>query len=404
MKVMDPVHIRRDFPVFRHHPGLVYLDSTASSLKPQVVIDAERAYYETSGVNVHRGVYALSQQATDAYEAVREQVRGFINAASTSEIVFVRGATEAINLVASTYGQRLRKGDVILLSEMEHHANIVPWQALQQWIGVELRWIPVTADGDLDLTNIDELLHGVKLVAVTQMSNVLGVVNNVKRLTQAAHAAGAAILIDAAQSVPHLPVDVRDIDCDFLVFSGHKMLAPSGVGVLYGKRALLEEMPPYQRGGDMIREVTKEGASWNDLPWKFEAGTPNIGGVIGLGAAINYLSTIGMSNIWAHDQSITRYALDKLKQLSGITVLGATAQSPRGAIFAIDIPNVHPHDIGSIMDERQICVRAGHHCAQPLHARFNLAGTTRASGYLYTTEQDIDALIDGIRAVQSAFA
>jgi len=402
---MDPHRLRQDFPVFRHHPDLIYLDSTASSLKPQLVIDAERMYYETSGVNVHRGVYALSQQATDTYETVREKVRKFINAASTSEIIFVRGATEGINLVAETWGRaNLKRGDVVLISEMEHHANIVPWQRLRDELGVELRWIPVTNDGDLDLTNIDELLVGVKLLAITQMSNVLGVVNDVAMLSKQAHVVGALVLVDGAQSVPHLPVDIKAIDADFLVFSGHKMLAPSGVGVLYAKQALLEVMTPYQRGGDMIREVTKEGASWNEVPWKFEAGTPNIGGVIGLGAAIDYLSSVGMDQIWKHDQEIATYGLEKLAALPFVTVLGAKAGSPRGAIFALDIPDVHPHDVGSIMDERQICVRAGHHCAQPLHRRFGLAGTTRASGYLHTMTADIDRLIEGLVAVHRAFA
>lgn len=402
--MFSPETIKKDFPIFTHHPNLVYLDSTASALKPQVVIDAEREYYEQYGVNVHRGVYALSMQATNAYEGAREKVQKFINAKSTKEIVFVRGTTEAMNLVAHSFGQNFRKGDVILLSEMEHHANIVPWQALVKWIGVELRWIPVTENGDLDLSNIDELLKGVKMVAVTQMSNVLGIVNDVKLLAQKAHAVGAKILVDGAQSVPHMPVDVQDLDCDFLVFSGHKMVGPTGIGVLYAKEEILSTMEPYQRGGDMILEVTKETATWNELPYKFEAGTPNIAGGIGFGAAVDYLMKIGMDNVWAHDQELAKYGVEQLSQLEGIKILGGGATSLRGAIFALDIPNVHPHDVGSILDEQGIAIRAGHHCAQPLHAKYGLVATTRASGYLYTTKEDINALIEGIKKVQEVFA
>ncbi len=401
--MFSPDAIKKDFPIFTHHPDLVYLDSTASALKPQVVIDAEREYYEQYGVNVHRGVYALSMQATNAYEGAREKVRTFINAKSVKEIVFVRGTTEGINLVAHSFGQQLRKGDVILLSEMEHHANIVPWQALVKWIGVELRWIPVTDNGDLDLSNIDELLKGVKLVAVTQMSNVLGIVNNVKLLAQKAHAVGARILVDGAQSVPHMPVDVQDLDCDFLVFSGLKMVGPTGIGVLYAKEEILQTMEPYQRGGDMILEVTKEAATWNELPYKFEAGTPNIAGGISLGAAVDYLMKVGMENIWAHDQELAKYGVEQLSQLEGINILGGSGMSPRGAIFAFDISGAHPHDVGSILDEQGIAIRAGHHCTQPLHKKFGLVASTRASGYIYTTKKDIDVLLTGLQKVQEVF-
>ncbi len=454
--MFEPKDIKKDFPIFQHHPKLVYLDSTASTLKPRAVIEAERKYYEEYGVNVHRGIYALSMTATEAYEGAREKIRKFINAKSTKEIVFVRGTTEGINLVASSFGSQLVSGDVILLSEMEHHANIVPWQRLasprspgdrlpllepephsasSSWPrsrsrgqaggrttpaatppitavggtppgavaagGVELRWIPVTDDGQLDLTNIDELLKGVKLVAVTQMSNVLGVVNDVKFLAAKAHAAGAKILVDAAQSVPHMPVDVQGLDCDFLAFSGHKMLGPTGIGVLYAKEEILATMEPYQRGGDMILEVTKEKAVWNELPYKFEAGTPNIAGAIGLGAAVDYLTALGMENVWAHDQELATYGLEQLAKLEDVKVLGATG---RGAIFAMDLPGIHPHDIGSILDEQNIAVRAGHHCTQPLHAKFGLTATTRASGYVYTTKEDIDAFIDGLKKVKDIFA
>lgn len=395
---------KTDFPIFQHHPELVYLDSTASAQKPLVVIDAERKFYEEAYANVHRGLYDLSQRATNLYEGARETVRKFINASSVKEIVFVRGTTEGVNLVSSTYGQNFRRGDVILLSDMEHHANIVPWQALAKWIGVELRWIPVTEAGDLDLRNIDELLQGVKFVAVTQMSNVLGVVNDVKLLAQKAHAVGAKILVDGAQSVSHLPVDVKELDCDFLVFSGHKMCGPMGIGVLYVKEDILKAMEPYQRGGDMILEVTKDAAVWNELPFKFEAGTPNAAGAIGLAAAMDYLSTLGMEQIWQHEQQLFQYGLARLSAMPGVHVLGAQAESPRGAIFAFSIDGVHPHDIGSILDEHHVAIRAGHHCAQPLHQRYGLVATARASCYLYNTTEDIDALVAAIQKVQETFA
>lgn len=443
---MNAESLKKDFPIFRTNPGLVYLDSGASAQKPQVVIDAEKKFYEESYANVHRGIYTLSQKATNAYEASRETVRKFINAKSTKEIIFVRGTTEAINLVAHSYGHHFRRGDVILLSEMEHHANIVPWQRLAAPPlhpsspeegttpsplrgappaagGAVLRWIPVTDDGNLDLTNIDELLKGVKLVAVTQMSNVLGTVNDVKYIAQKAHAVGAKILVDGAQSVPHMPIDVQDLDCDFLVFSGHKMCGPMGIGVLYGKQAVLETMEPYQRGGDMILEVTKETATWNELPAKFEAGTPNAAGAIGLAAAMEYLSAIGMENIWKHEQELTKYGLEQLGKIEGVTVLGAVtppARPPlsrgvgnglsrgvgngRGAIFAFTMEGTHPHDIGSILDEQNIAVRAGHHCTQPLHKRFGLVATARASCYLYNTKEDIDALVKGIAKIKETFA
>ncbi|MEK7637424.1 MAG: cysteine desulfurase [Patescibacteria group bacterium] len=441
--MFDIADLKKDFPIFGHHPKLVYLDSAATSLKPKQVIDAEREYYERYGVNVHRGVYELSVKATDAYEGAREKIRKFINAKSTKEIVFVRGTTEAINLVADSFGKTLKSGDIILLSEMEHHANIVPWFAVAQGLATPpprpssteegaglIRWIPITDDGQLDLSNIDDLLKGVKLVAVTQMSNVLGTVNDVKTLARKAHAVGAKILVDAAQSVPHMPVDVQDLDADFLVFSGHKMLGPTGIGVLYAKQELLEQMEPYQRGGDMILEVTKEKATWNELPWKFEAGTPNIAGTIGLGAAVDYLSNLGMENVWKHEQELTRYGLEQLGKIPGVAVLGVLTPSPsptdsplpnskgggdpelaegeqgkgRGAIFAFTIDGVHPHDIGSILDEQGVAVRAGHHCAMPLHQKFGLVATARASCYLYNTKEDIDALVRGIKKIQEVFA
>ncbi|MBI2984893.1 MAG: cysteine desulfurase [Candidatus Kerfeldbacteria bacterium] len=440
--------IKNDFPMFKANPKLVYLDSTATSLKPQAVIDAEREYYEQYGVNVHRGVYALSVRATDAYEGAREKVRKFINAKSTKEIIFTRNATEAINLVANTFGKSIGRGDAILTTEMEHHSNIVPWlppptpsalrAAPPNQGGAELRWIRVTDNGELDLSNLGELLKGVKLVAITQMSNVLGMVNDVKMIAKKAHSVGAKILVDAAQSTPHMPVDVQDLDADFLVFSGHKMLAPTGIGALYAKQEILQDLPPFLRGGDMILEVTKEGAQWNELPWKFEAGTPNIAGTIGLGAAIDYLQKIGMDNVWQHEQELTRYGLEQLSQISGVKVLGApttpaatpplqggvTSPPPtadarpslgklgigraggagRGAIFAFTIDGVHPHDIGSILDEQGVAIRAGHHCAMILHRKFGLPATARASCYLYNSKKDIDQLVKGIIKIQGMFA
>lgn len=429
--MIDPVNLKKDFPIFRYNPGLIYLDSTATSLKPRQVIEAEREYYEQYGVNVHRGVYALSIKATEAYEGAREKVRKFINAKSTKEIVFVRGATGGINLVSNTINQILPKGSIILTTEMEHHSNIVPWldhpaptppARPPSGRGVGLRWIPVTDDGQLDLSNLDELLKGVKLLAVTQMSNVLGTVNDVKFLAQKAHAVGAKVLVDAAQSVPHMPVDVQDLDCDFLVFSGHKMLGPTGIGVLYAKEEILNELPPYQRGGDMILEVTKESATWNELPYKFEAGTPNIAGAIGLGAAVEYLAALGMEDVWRHGQELAGYGLRELQKISGVRVLGApTSPDPslarrggersesgrwggRGAIYSFTVDGIHPHDIGSILDERGIAVRAGHHCAMVLHKRFGLAASARASCYVYNTKEDIDALVQGIRKAQEIFS
>ncbi len=375
------MNLKRDFPIFHHHPKLVYLDSTASSLKPQVVIDAEQDYYERYGVNVHRGLYDLSMKATEMYEGAREKVRQFINAKSTKEIIFVRGATEGINLVALTFGQQLRSGDVIVLTEMEHHANILPWQALAKWIGLEVRWIPVTDAGELDLTNVDALLQGAKILAVTQMSNVFGTVNDVALLAEKAHAAGAKFLVDGAQSIPHMPVDVQNIDCDFLVFSGHKMLGPTGIGVVYVKEDILATLEPYQRGGDMILEVTKNGATWNQLPWKFEAGTPNIAGAIGLGAAVDYLSAIGMESVWQHEQELARYGFEQLSKISGLKIIGgAAARGGRAAIFSFTLEGIHPHDIAAMLNEQQIAVRAGHHCAMPLHTKLGLVATTRASG------------------------
>ncbi len=398
-------NIKDDFPIFQANPGLVYLDSTASSQKPQSVIDAERFFYENYYSNVHRGVYALSQKATDAYEGSREKVRKFINARSVKEIVYVRNTTEAINLVANTLGRKFGANDIILTTEMEHHSNIVPWQKIRDEQGSKLEFLPVTTEGDLAIETLASFLSPkVKLVTITQMSNVLGVVNDIKEIIRLAHKNGSLVLVDAAQSAPHLPIDVQDLDADFLVFSGHKMLGPTGIGVLYAKENILDALPPFLRGGDMILEVTKEGATWNDLPWRFEAGTPNIAGAIGLGAAIDYLNTLGMANVWEHEQELMRYGLEQFKTLTGVHVLGAGAKSPRGAIFAFDIPGAHPHDIGSILDEQGVAVRAGNHCAMPLHQKFGLVATARASCYIYNSKEDIDALIAGVRQVQSIFA
>lgn len=405
---MNPENIRKDFPILSRKVNghdLVYLDSTATSQKPKQVLEAVDDFYRHHHANVHRGLYVLSEEATAAYEGSREIVRAFTNAPSTQEVIFTRNATESLNLVAMTWGrENIQAGDVIVLTELEHHSNIVPWQRLAKEKGAAIEWVPVTDEGILDQTAYDAALaKKPKLVLFTHMSNVLGTVNPATEMTSKAHAAGAVVLVDGAQSTPHFPIDVQAIDCDFFVFSGHKMLAPTGTGVLYGKRALLETMPPFMGGGDMILEVTKEGATWNDLPYKFEAGTPNFAGFVGLGAAIEYLTALGMTNVWAHEQELTTYGLEKLSAVPGLSLYGPADPKIRGAVFPFSMTKVHPHDIAAILDEQGIAVRAGHHCAQVLHGRLGVTVTTRASGYVYTTKKDIDALVEGLHAVRKIF-
>ncbi len=408
--VLDVEAIRADFPILHQevYPGapLVYLDSTASSQKPRQVIDAMSRYYETTHANVHRGIYRLSEQASEEYEGSRKKVKAFINAASWREIVFTRNTTESINLVAQTWGRtNLGPQDAVVISEMEHHSNIVPWQLLAEMTGVKLLAVPVLDDGTLDMDAYDRLLRDepVKLVALTHMSNVLGTINPVTEIISKAHAAGALVLLDGAQSVPHMPVDVQALDVDFLAFSGHKMLGPTGVGVLYGKRALLEAMPPFMGGGDMIRRVRLSGSEWNDLPYKFEAGTPSIAEGIGMGAAVDYLSAVGMDRVHAYERQITEYALERLAEVPGLTVLGPEA-ARRGGVAAFTLDRLHPHDTAQMLDREGVAVRAGHHCAMPLHERFGLAATVRASFYVYNTFAEVDTLIAALYKAMKAFA
>ena len=406
--MLDVQKIRADFPILatEAHPGvpLVYLDSTASSQKPWAVIEAMDWYYRHDNANVHRGIHRLSEVATAAYEGAREKVQKFVNAAAAAEIIYVRNATEAINLVAYTWGRtNLKPGDEILSTEMEHHANIVPWQMIAAMTGATLRFLPFTPEGRLDLMQIDDYLtERTKIFAFTAMSNVFGTVNPTKELVAAAHRVGALALVDAAQSVPHLSVDVQDLDCDFLVFSGHKMVDPTGIGILYGKQHLLEAMPPFMGGGDMIRRVRLEGSTWADLPHKFEAGTPAIAEAIGLGAAVDYLNGVGMDAIHAYEQFLTHYALEALSEIPGLTLYGPPA-SEKGGVATFTLQGAHPHDIAQLLDRDGVAVRAGHHCAMPLHHKLNINATARASFYLYSTTQEIDQLVTSLHKVRQLF-
>ncbi|HEX8228057.1 MAG TPA: cysteine desulfurase [Chloroflexia bacterium] len=403
---VDWEKVRADFPILRrtlHNKRLVFLDSTATSQKPMLVLDAMDDYYRTTNANIHRGVYELSEVATDRYEKARARIGRFINARNSREIIYTRNATEAINLVAHSWGRaNLRAGDVVLLSKMEHHSNLVPWHILAAERGITLRYLDVDTQGMLVLDDLDEQLENVKLVSITHMSNVLGTINPVEEIIPRAHAAGALVMLDAAQSVPHVPVDVQALDVDFLAFSGHKMCGPTGIGVLYGKRKLLEAMPPFLGGGDMISTVTLEGFTPNELPWKFEAGTPAIAEAIGLGAAVDYLSGIGMSNIHRHEQELTVYALERILPMRGVRVYGPPAEN-KGGVVSFEIEGVHPHDIATILDGQGICIRAGHHCCQPLMHHLDVPALARASFYLYTTREDVDALVEGIAKVQGIF-
>jgi cysteine desulfurase/selenocysteine lyase len=399
--MFDVNTIRHDFPILSRQVNgkpLVYLDSTATSQKPASVIEAMDHYYRTYNANVHRGIYQISEQASAAYEDARKKVARFINAASWREVIFTRNATESINLVAATWGRaNLKPGDVILTSEMEHHANLVPWQQLAAWTGATLQYIPITEQGYLDLEAYEAMLSSaVKLVAVTQMSNVLGTLPPVERIIASARAVGAKVLLDSAQSVPHMPVDVQALGCDFLAFSSHKMMGPTGLGVLWARRELLHEMPPYMFGGDMIKKVTYAGAEWNDLPWKFEAGTPAIAEAIGLGVAVDYLTALGMENIRQHEIELTGYALERLHQVEGVRIYGPQNPADRGGAVAFTLGDIHPHDIAAVLDGDGIAVRAGHHCAMPLHDKLGLQATTRASFYVYNLPEEIDQLAAGL--------
>ncbi len=407
--MLDTNAILRDFPLLRdvteHGRRICYLDSGATSQKPQCVIDLEREYYEHFNANVHRGVYAISEAATEATEATREKVRAFINAASTSEIVYTRNATEAVNLVARTYGEAsLWSGDTVILTEMEHHANLVPWHILASHRGINLEFVPVKDDFTLDLDVYRELLRtkSPKLVCVTGMSNVLGTIPPIAEMIKEAHEAGALFLMDGAQLVPHLPVDVRALDVDFLVFSAHKMLGPTGLGILYGKKAILNEMPPFLGGGDMIGKVHLRSFTCNELPYKFEAGTPSIAEEVCFGPAIDYLNAIGMENIVAHEDALTRYMIDELKKVPGLHILGPES-GERGSAVSFTLDYAHPHDVADILGSQGVCVRAGHHCAMPLHERFNIPATTRASLYFYNNEEDVSRLTEALMKVYEIF-
>ncbi|GHO69365.1 cysteine desulfurase [Ktedonobacter sp. SOSP1-52] len=401
--------VRADFPILArqvHNKPLVYLDSTASSQKPQVVIEAMNIYYQTYNANVHRGVYTISEEATAAQERARVKVARFINARHSKQVIFTRNTTESINLVAYSWGNaNIHTGDLIVLTEMEHHSNLVPWQLLAQRTGARLEFVPVTDDGLLRLDLYQQLLEQhPRLVAFTHMSNVLGTINPVQEMIAQAHAVEAIVLVDGAQSVPHLPVDVQALDADFYCFSAHKMLGPTGIGVLYGKRALLEAMPPFMGGGDMIRTVKLHESTWNDLPWKFEAGTPAIAEAIGLGAAVDYLNELGMDWVQAHEQEMTAYALEQLQQVPDLTIYGPREIGQRGGVISFTLGDVHPHDLASILDqEAGVAIRAGHHCAQPLMERYDVPATARASFYVYTTKADIDALVQGLHKALQIF-
>ncbi len=405
-----PADIKSDFPLLRqtvHGKPLIYLDSGNTSQKPQAVIDAMSAYYETTNANVHRGSYDLAVRATAAIEDARAKVATFINAAASNEVVFTKNATESMNLLARSWGgANLGPGDAVVISEMEHHANIVPWHMLAAEKGFELRWIPVGDDGHLDLTTLDQLLDGAKLLSVTAMSNVLGTINLIGRLAEAAHAHGALIAVDASQYVPHVATDVQALGADFLVFTGHKMLGPMGIGVLWAKAELLDAMPPFLGGGEMILNVTKEGFTTNDIPWKFEAGTPMVAEAAGLGAAIDYLTTLGMDNVRRHEVELTAYALRTLNDRYGdkITIHGPSEPAERGGVLSFVYDNVHPHDVAQVLDQAGICVRAGHHCAKPLLTRLGVPATSRASLYVYNDESDIDALGDALEASSDIFS
>jgi len=399
--------LRADFPILRrqvHGKPLVYLDNAATAQKPQTVIDTLSRYYEQENANIHRGVHYLSERATEEYEAARKTIQHFLNAADASEIIFVRGATEGINLVAQTYGRaNVGRGDEVLISAMEHHSNIVPWQILCEEKGAKLRVIPINDSGELIWEEFEKLLGSrTKIVAVTHVSNALGTINPVRRIVQQAHRANVPVLVDGAQSVPHLEVDVQALDCDFFVFSGHKLYGPTGIGILYGKSALLDAMPPYQGGGDMISSVTFEKTIYNKLPYKFEAGTPHIAGGIGLGCAIGYLNGVGFESVERHEHGLLEYATQAVTEIPGLRVVGTAAE--KAGVLSFVMEGIHPHDIGTILDQQGIAIRTGHHCAQPVMQRFGIPATARASFALYNTREEVDALVSGLRKVREVFA
>ena len=403
-----PLDVRGDFPILRREQGgrpIAYLDSAATSQKPRAVIDAMTSYYEHSNANIHRGVYGLAQEATDLFEGARERVASFCGSEPATTI-FAKNATEAINLVASSWGRaRLGPGDEVLITEMEHHSNIVPWQLTCQATGATLRWLGVSEDGELSLDELDEVLAEgqVKLVACVHVSNVLGTINPVREICARARAAGAVTLVDGSQAVPQMAVDVGEIGCDFYVWTAHKAVGPTGIGVLHGRRELLEEMPPFLGGGDMISHVGFESSTWNELPWKFEAGTSPIAEGVGLGAAIDYLGSLGMDRVRAHEVGLTAYALDRLGEVPGLRVLGPLEVERRGGAISFAIEGIHPHDIAEICDREAVCIRAGHHCAQPLMRRLGVPATARASFGVYNTREEIDRLVSALGRAREVF-
>ncbi len=407
LTLFDIVTLRREFPILNQAVNgktLAFLDSAASSQKPRRVIDCLEDYYRRYNANVHRGIYRLSEEATFAFERARGKVARFINARSQREIVFVRNTTEAINLVARSWGDaNMREGDRILLSIMEHHSNLVPWQMLAQRTGAKLEFLPIDGEGRLALDNLDAQLEGVRLVAITQQSNVLGTINPVAEIAQRAHAVGALVLVDGAQSVPHMPVDVQALDIDFLAFSGHKMCGPTGIGVLWGRRAILEQMPPFLGGGSMIKVVGLYESTYADIPARFEAGTPAIAEAIALGEAVDFLQEIGMDRIYAHERDLLGYALERLTEIEGLRVYGPTTTEMRGGAVSFTLEGAHPHDVAAVLDGEGIAVRAGHHCAQPLHAHYDIPATTRASFYLYNIPEEIDRLVAALHKARTLF-
>ena len=387
--------IIKDFPILNrkiNEKKLIYFDNAATSQKPKVVIDALSNFYSNTNANIHRGVHTLSMESTYLYDEAKDKIAEFINAPNSNSIIFTRGTTESLNLIADSWGQsNLKEPDNIVITELEHHSNIVPWQELIKKTKSKLKYIPINSDGTLNLSNINNIItKNTKLVSMTHVSNGIGTINNIKEIIKIAKSVGAITIIDAAQSAPHMPLDVADLDCDFLTFSGHKMLAPTGIGVLYGKKEILEAMPPYQKGGDMILEVTFDKSTWNEIPFKFEAGTPNIAGAIGLSAAVKYLMEIGMQNIREHEIEITKYAYTNLMNINGIEILGPENIDIRAGLISFNIPDIHPHDLGTFLDSKGIAIRTGHHCAMPLIKKLGSHSSARASFYIYNTNQEID--------------
>ncbi len=406
--MLDVNRIRADFPILKRRIGgrpLVYLDSASTSQKPKQVIDAIRRYYTEYNANVHRGLHRLSEEATVAFEQSRDNFAQFIGARTSKELVFVRNTTEALNLVVFSWGRaNLGAGDHVLLTEMEHHSNIVPWQMLATEKGIKLDYVKIDDDGLLNWESFEDLIKGKpKALGLAHVSNALGTINPVKEMAREAHKVGATVVVDAAQSVPHMPVDVADLECDFMAVSGHKMLAPTGIGVLYGRYDLLDHMEPVMGGGEMIREVHLQNSRWNDLPWKFEAGTPNIEGAIGLGAAVDYLSRIGMENVRQHEKNITQYALKRLADVKGLVLYGTRDVEKRGAAISFNLGDIHAHDLATILDTQGIAIRSGHHCAQPLMERLTVPATARASFYVYNTRKEVDILVRALENARKMF-